>query len=119
MGCMMQFWNRVRYLISKKSGITVSINHNFAWIRVDLYDSSLIEKILIFHNVITLIKSAVIKNENSDHDNTFLEKCSYKDKANTGYFWMNFWTESKFLKQLMLIKKVHQKRMIFFTIGIF
>ena len=28
-------YNRIRYLISKKSGITDSVNHNFARIRID------------------------------------------------------------------------------------
>ena len=53
------------YLVSEKSGIKDSINHNFAKIRIDLYNSLPIEKILTFHNVITLIKSVVNKNENN------------------------------------------------------
>ena len=36
--------------------------------------------------VIILIKSPVKKNKNEYHYNTFLEKSSYKDKANTEYF---------------------------------
>ena len=47
----------MKYLISEKSGITDIINHNFARIRVDSYNSLAIEKILTFHNVITLITS--------------------------------------------------------------
>ena len=39
-----------KYLISKKSNIAESINHNFARIRIDSYNSSHIEKIFTFHN---------------------------------------------------------------------
>ena len=56
--------DKIKYLISKKSGITDSINHNFGRIRIDSYDSLPIEKILIFHNVIILIRSVVNKNNN-------------------------------------------------------
>ena len=54
-----KIWDRIKYLKSKKSGITGSINHNFAIIRIDSYDSLPIEKILTFHIVIILIKSVV------------------------------------------------------------
>ena len=50
-------YDRIRYLISEKSGITDSINYNFARIRIDSYNYLPIEKILTFHNVIILIKS--------------------------------------------------------------
>ena len=39
------------------------MNHNFGKIRIDSYNSLPIEKILIFHNVIMLIKSVVNKNK--------------------------------------------------------
>ena len=42
------------YLICEKTGIKDSINHNFARIRIDLYNSLPIEKMLSFHNVIIL-----------------------------------------------------------------
>ena len=32
-------WERIKYLISEKSGITDSINHNFGKIRIDSYNS--------------------------------------------------------------------------------
>ena len=54
---------RIKYFITKKSGITDSINHNYAKIRIDPYNSLSIEKILTLHNVIILIKSVVSKNE--------------------------------------------------------
>ena len=34
-------YNRIRYLISEKSDITYSFNHNFARIRIDSYNSAL------------------------------------------------------------------------------
>ena len=48
--------NRIRYLISKKSGITNIINHDFAGIRIDPNNSLPIEEVLTFNNVIILIK---------------------------------------------------------------
>ena len=45
--------DRIKYLISEKSGIT----DNFGKIRIDSYNSLPIEKILTFHNAIILIKS--------------------------------------------------------------
>ena len=50
-------FDRINYLISKKSGITDSINQNFVRIRIDSYNSLPIEKALTFHNVILLINS--------------------------------------------------------------
>ena len=64
-------YNRIRYLISEKSGITDSINHNFARIRIDSYNSLPIEKTITFHNAIILIKSVVNKNENNYCYNIF------------------------------------------------
>ena len=61
----------IQYLISEKSGITDSINHNFARIRIDLYDSLPIEKILAFHNVIILITLVGNKNKNNYYYNIF------------------------------------------------
>ena len=40
--------DKIKYLISKKSCITDSINHNFREIRIDSYNSLPIEKILTF-----------------------------------------------------------------------
>ena len=66
--------NKIKYLISKKSGITNSINYNFGRIKIDSYDSLLIKKILTSHNVIILIKPVVNKNQNKNYYNIFLEK---------------------------------------------
>ena len=74
--------DKTKYLISEKSGITDSINHNFAMFIYSLP----IEIILTFHNVKTLIKSVVDKNKNEHCHNIFLEKGWYKDKSSTKYF---------------------------------
>ena len=47
--------DKVKDLMTKKSGITNSIYQNFGKIRIDSYNS-LIKKILTFHKVIILIK---------------------------------------------------------------
>ena len=74
--------DKIKYLVSEKSGIT----DNSGRIRIDLYNSLPIEKILTFHNVIILIKSVVNKNKNEYYYNIYLEKGSYRDKSNTEYF---------------------------------
>ena len=58
--------DRIKYLISKKNGITDSINHNFGKIRIDSYNFLSIEKILTFNNVMIRIKSVVNKNKNKN-----------------------------------------------------
>ena len=57
--------NRIRYLMSEKCGITDFISHNFARIRIDSNNYLPIEKTLVFHNVIILIKSVVNKYVNN------------------------------------------------------
>ena len=84
--CCDEIFDRIKYLISKKSGITDSINHSFSRIRIDSYDSLPIEKILTFHDMIILIKSVINKYKNHYYYNIFLGKGSYKDKSNTQYF---------------------------------
>ena len=74
------------YLISEKSGITDSVNHNFGKIRINSYNSLPIEKMLVFHNVIILLKSLVNKNKNNYYFNIFLEKGLYKHKSKIQYF---------------------------------
>ena len=56
-------YSRIRYLISEKSGIADSINHNFTRIRSDLYNPLPLEKILTLNNNVILIKSVVNKNK--------------------------------------------------------
>ena len=79
-GLLNKICNKIKYLISKKSNITISINHNFGQVGIDSYNSLPIKKILTFHNVIVLIKSVVNKKKNKYYYNTFLSKGSYKDK---------------------------------------
>ena len=67
-----EIYNRIRYLMSEKSSITNSINHNFARVKIDSYNSLSLEKKLPFHNVTILIKSVVNKNKNNYYYNIFL-----------------------------------------------
>ena len=71
-------YDRIRYLISLKSGITYIFSHYFAKIKVDSSDSLPIEKILTLHNVIILTKSVLNEDKNHYHYNIFLEKFSYQ-----------------------------------------
>ena len=84
-GLIDKICDEFKYLMSKKSSIKDSINHNFGQIRIYSYSSLTIEKILTFH-VITLIKSVVNKNKNKYCYNIFFKKGSYKDKSDTRYF---------------------------------
>ena len=54
-------YDKIRYLISLKSGITYIFSHYFTKIKVDCYDSLAIGNILTLHNVIILIKSVLNK----------------------------------------------------------
>ena len=49
-----EIYNMIRYFISEKSGITYSINHNFARIRTDSSNSFPIDKILTFYVLILI-----------------------------------------------------------------
>ena len=68
-------YNRIRHLISLKSGITYIFSHYFAKIKVDFLP---IEKIFTLYNVIILIKSVLSKDRNHHYYKIFLEKCSYQ-----------------------------------------
>ena len=52
-------YNRIRYLIGVKSGITHLISYNYAKIKDDLNDSWPLEKMLPFDNIIILIKDTL------------------------------------------------------------
>ena len=60
-------YNRIRYLISVKSGITYIISHNYGKIKVESLDSLLLEKAMTFHDVIILIKSVFNKDKNNNY----------------------------------------------------
>ena len=69
------------------SHVTIDIiNHHFARIRIDSYNSLPIEETLTFHNIIILIKSVVINSANNYYYNIFLEKSPYEDKSSAQYF---------------------------------
>ena len=69
-----------------KKVIADCINHNFARMGIDSYNSLPTEKVLIFDNIIMLIKSVVYKSKNEYYYNIYLEKGSYQAKSNTEYF---------------------------------
>ena len=76
----------IKYVISEKSRVTDSTNHNFSIIRIDSYDSLPILKMLNFYNVIILFKSVINKYKNHYYSNIFLRKSLYKAKSDTKYF---------------------------------
>ena len=67
------FYNKIRHVLSVKSGITHVISHNYAKIKIDLYDSLPPEKTSTLH-VLILIKAVFNKDRNSYYFNTFLER---------------------------------------------
>ena len=83
-----KIYDGIRYLVLLSylyDEICNRIKYNFAKIRIDLYNSLPIEKMLTFHNVIIIIKSFVNEDKNKYYHNIFLEKGSYKDKSDTQY----------------------------------
>ena len=68
-------YDKIRYLISIKSGITYSISLYFAKIKVDSYDSLPIVKALTFNNVVMLAKPVLNKDRNHYYYEILLEKC--------------------------------------------
>ena len=52
----------------------IVISHNYAKIKVDLYDSLPLENTMTFHNVIIFIKSVFNKDKNNYYYIIFLEK---------------------------------------------
>ena len=58
-------YNKIRYLMGVKSGITYVISHNYAKINIDSYDSLPVEKTLTLHNVVMLVKSVFNKDKNN------------------------------------------------------
>ena len=71
-------YDRIRYLINLKSGITYIVSHYFAETKVEPYDSLPVAKILTLHNVKIFIKSVLEKDKNHYCYKIFLEKCSYQ-----------------------------------------
>ena len=71
-------FNKIRYLIEVKRGITYVIFHNYARIKVDSSDSLPLEKLQTIHNNIKRLKSVWNKDQNHYYYNTFFEKFFYK-----------------------------------------
>ena len=70
---MLFIYNRIRYLICIKSGITCTISHKYAKIKLGSYDSLPLEKKKTFH-VIIFIKSVWNKDKNNCYYNIFFGK---------------------------------------------
>ena len=90
---MMSFVIELDILLTKK----VLLHMYFLIIMQKLkfsYDSLSLEKTLTLHNVIIFIKSVFNKYQNHNYFNIFIEKCT-------------------FLKELMLIKQMNQKSLMF------
>ena len=77
-GLFNEICDKMKYLMSQKSSITNSINHDFGKIKTDSYNSLPIKEILTlililyFHNVMILIKSVV--NKTSSTSRTYFNK---------------------------------------------
>ena len=67
-------YDKIRYLISRKSAHKYIISHYFSKIKVDFYDSSFIEKTFTSHFVIIHTKSVLNKDESHYYYKIFLEK---------------------------------------------
>ena len=65
--------DKIRYLISIKSGITNTISHYFGKIELDSYDSLPIGKTLTLHNAIIHIKSVLNIDKNRNYQKMFLK----------------------------------------------
>ena len=70
--------NRIRYHLNVKSSITYIISNNYEKLKKDSYDSLPLEKTIIFHNAMILIKSVFNKDKSNYYYNIFLEKTSYE-----------------------------------------
>ena len=90
-------YNRIRYLLSVKSDITYAISHNYLKIKVGLKWFFTSKKAMTVYNVLILITTVNI---------CIKYKCYIM-------------REMMFLKELILMKQVHQKSVIFVIIGIF
>ena len=64
-------YNRIRYFINQKTGITYVISHNYGKVKADSYDSLPLEKTVTFNNVKILIKLVFNKDKNNYYYNTF------------------------------------------------
>ena len=70
--------NRIRYLISLKSGITYVFSNSYANIKIDPDGDFYLEETLTLLSVVMIIKSVFNKNKNYYYYNLFLAKCPFQ-----------------------------------------
>ena len=80
--------DKIKYLISKNSGITNSINYNFGKIRIDSYNSLPIKKMLTFHSLIILNKSLLIEMKMNTTIIYFYKKVCIHINSNKQYLYI-------------------------------
>ena len=71
-------YDKIRYLIGLKISITYVFYHNYAKIKIDSDDDLPLEKTLNLRDVIILIKTVFIKDQNHYYYNMFLITGSYQ-----------------------------------------
>ena len=64
-------YDRIRYLISVKSGITYIISHDYATIKVHSYNSLPLEKTMTLRNLIINVESVWNKDKNNYYYNNY------------------------------------------------
>ena len=112
-------YNRIRYLIEVKRGITYVFSNNYARIKFDSYDS------LTFHNFIIHIKSVLNNDQNHYYYNIFSKKVhiDYPKITIIKTLCINYkcyiLIEFTFLKEFILIKQAHQNNATIVAISIF
>ena len=78
-------YNRIRYFMRIKSGITYVNSHKYVKNKVNSYDSLALEKALTLFYVQVLNKSVFNKDKNNYYDNTFLGKSLNQLHKNNNY----------------------------------
>ena len=78
-------YNRIRYFIGVKSGITYVNSHNYVKNKVNSYDSFALEKAVTLCYVLILNKSVFNKDKNNYYYNIFLEKSLNQLPKNNNY----------------------------------
>ena len=71
-------YDRIRYFSRLKSSISYFFSYYFSKIKVDFYDSLLIEQRLTLHDVLIHITSVLNKDKSHYYYKIFLEKVSYQ-----------------------------------------
>ena len=71
-------YNKIRYLVSLKNGITYVFPYYYAKLKVDSFDSLTREKVLTLQNYIIYIKPVLNKGHNHYNYNTLFGKSVYQ-----------------------------------------